>query len=153
MVASYAAYESKTRINEKHPVAFALAGATPTGADPLKDFDESLGAVAQLPADFAKWLEQWAEQYAKCYREIKCSLLVVNPAADASRIVALSVEPENCRAVPDLTCILHPDRTNPAISGLNILGAKRNRPLTLPRESPRSRFSWVANSARKALAD
>ncbi len=114
MVASYAAYESKTRINEKHQIGFALAGATPTGADAPKDLDDALTAVAQLPKDFAAWLEQWAEQYAKRYPTIKCSFLVVNPTADANRIVTLPVEAENCRAAPDLRCRLHPDPTNPA---------------------------------------
>jgi hypothetical protein len=112
--ASYPQYESKLQILERHGIGIAIAGFTPSDINVQGDFCAALSEHDKLPADFAKWLEQWAEGYIKSHPLVKCSLLIVNPHADADRIVKLSVEPEFCRAVPDRRCMLHPDPTNPA---------------------------------------
>src|SRR5882672_11296583 len=100
-VAEYARYHPKTRINQKHGIAFALAGFEPSDVDVLDDFNAMLTA-ATIPTDFASWLEAWAIDYVTQHRAIACSLLIVNPAADASRIVELLLSQDKCRAVPDL---------------------------------------------------
>jgi hypothetical protein len=113
MRASYPKYETKTRVNKRHGIAFALAGVEPTGVSALDDLDAELTDTT-IPADYMKWLEQWARKYADKYPTIGSSFLIVNPSADANRILELSVTHENCRAVPDMRWRLHPDPTNPS---------------------------------------
>jgi len=51
--ASYPKYESKTRVNKKHGIAFALAGVEPSGVNSLNDLDTAL-TEGNLPADSIK---------------------------------------------------------------------------------------------------
>jgi hypothetical protein len=97
--ASYSQYESKTRINKRHGIAFALAGLEPAGVNALDDLDAAL-TESELPEEYAKWLEEWANKYATKHQTINSSFLIVNPSADANRILQLLVKHDNCRAVP-----------------------------------------------------
>lgn len=111
--ASYPVFESKTLVNRKHQVCMALAGYTPPDDDPAKVLDDSLNQIATLPDDFAGWLETWAQKYSED-RAVRCSLLIVSPKAEVNRIINLSVQQSNCKAIADLRCRLAPDPTNPA---------------------------------------
>jgi hypothetical protein len=115
-IATYPIYETKTRVNEKHQIAIALAGYSPNDRDEAKELHDDIEKLERIPDDFSLWLQKWGEECIQRHHDaVACSLLVIHPTAKESlhRIVILNLRERPCTANSQLAWTLHLDRTTP----------------------------------------